>query len=412
MRAPLCSNDPTEILGADVIDRPHPFFARLREERPLSRIGDSGVHVVATWALVDEALNRPEDFSANLTGVLYRNADGLPDHFELPSTGATDVIATADDPVHQVHRTLVQPRLDARRIAQLEDSLRSWTRAAVHPWVEDGGGDFAPISELIPALAIARLLGLPETDVQRFRAWAMMGGDMLAGEANHARLGELAVETGQMAAYLNEHLEIALSDPDPDPGAPLFHALARGMLSGAIERAAAVGIAIVLFGAGGESTAALIGSVVRWLAGDPDLSDRLRAEPGLIPRFVEEVLRLEPPFKFHYRSVTRPCQLGGYALEPGDRLMLAWASANRDPAILEDPNTLRLDRKHPKQHMSFGRGAHFCVGAPLARLEARVVAEELLNATSLLTPAANARAIYARSIFIRRLERLPLSAAA
>ena len=90
--------------------------------------------------------------------------------------------------------------------------------------------------------------------------------------------------------------------------------------------------------------------------------------------------------------------------------MLSWASANRDESIIDDPDTLRLDRRHPKQHMSFGRGPHFCVGAPLARLEARIIAEELLASTETLAPAQDAPALYARSIFIRRLETLPLQA--
>ena len=152
------------------------------------------------------------------------------------------------------------------------------------------------------------------------------------------------------------------------------------------------------------------------LAERPDLVETLRARPAEIPRFIEEVVRLEPPFKFHYRSVRRPCRLAGFDLAPGDRLMLLWASANRDPTVFDDPDTLRLDRRHPKQHMSFGRGSHFCIGAPLARLEARVLIEELLA----IRPAIGMRiaesqgapvARYARSIFVRRLERLEVELA-
>jgi cytochrome P450 len=263
---------------------------------------------------------------------------------------------------------------------------------------------------------VAHLLGLPEGDVSRFRVWAMMGGDMLAGEADAERLGFLASETAQMSLYLGEHLDAATAavrrETDEDPEAPLLHALARGVLAGKIDRAHAIGIATVMFGAGGESTAALIGSTMRVIAESPELAERLRGDPSLIPRFVEEVVRLEPPFNFHYRAVRRPCELAGYSLDVGDRLMLGWASANRDPALFEDPDVLRLDRKHPKQHMSFGRGAHFCIGAPLARLEARVVLEEVLASTSQVSLRGAHSVRYARSIFIRRLERLDLELSA
>ncbi len=413
MRAPRYSEQDDEILGAAAMESPYELYARLRRDMPVARIGDSGVHAVSTWSLIDEALGREEDFSANLTGVLFRGPDGAPSTFDLSGAGAIDVIATADEPHHGIHRAASQPRLDARRIAKMEDRVRRWARDAVAPWVAAGGGDCIPIAEVVPALAVAYVLGLPEQDVSRFRVWAMMGGDLLAGEADGARLGFLATESGKMGAYLGEHFDAAYTNPDDDPDAPLLHALALAVRAGKIDRQEAIGIAIVMFGAGGESTAALIGSTLRGLADDPELARRLRSEPDLIPRYIEEIVRLESPFNFHYRAVRRPCQLGGFDLEPGDRLMLMWASANRDAAMHEDPDTLRLDRKHPKKHMGFGRGMHFCIGAPLARLEARAVVEEVLRTTSDVKPAADgehgAYARYAGSIFIRRLESLHLT---
>jgi cytochrome P450 len=411
MRAPLYTSRPDELFGAEAIDDPFPLFARLRRDAPISRVGETGVHLVASWDLIDDALQREADFSANLTGLLIRAADGSPTLFELPLTGANQVIATADEPEHAVHRALAQPRLATGRVAELEEPIRAWTREALTKWLAAGGGDFMPIAELVPARVVARLLGLPEADVSRHRTWAMMGGDMLAGDVTLPRMAELGAETARMAEYLAEHLGSAAAQPRTDAGAPLLHALARGVERGDVDAAQATGIAIVMFGAGGESTAALIGSVVRRLAEDPEMADELRRAAGGIPRFVEEVARLEPPFKFHYRAVRRRCELGGAQLEPGDRLMLLWASANRDAAHFEAPDELRLDRRHPKHHMSFGRGGHFCIGAPLARLEARVVAEELLGRTESLSPSSTSSPVYARSIFVRRLERLPLDAA-
>jgi cytochrome P450 len=363
---------------------------------------------VATWELIDEALRRQADFSANLTGVLVRGDDGLPAIFEFPGDGADQVIATADEPSHRVHRALVQPRLAARRIALLEPRIRAWARQSVGEWLAAGDGDFTPVSEIVPARAVAELLGLPDTDVHRFRLWAMIGGNMLAGDVSLAQMAALMTETGRMAGYLGTHLEAAMSQTRADEGAPLLHVLARGVRAGAIETRHAIGIATVLFGAGGESTAALIGSAIRLLAEDPTLAEELRRSPELVPRFVEEAVRLEPPFKFHYRSVRRSCELGGARLEPGDRLMLLWASANRDAAIFEDPDSLRLDRPQYKHHMSFGRGAHFCVGAPLARMEARSIVEEVLARTRRIGLSADSPPVHAPSIFVRRLERLPI----
>jgi cytochrome P450 len=408
VRAVQYSTSSDELFAAATIEDPHPLFERLRREHPISRVGETGVHLVATWDLIDEVLRREDDFSANLTGVLLHTKEGGPDIFPLPDVGANHVIATADEPSHSVHRALVRPSLVAARVAALEAPVRAWSDEALTPLLDAKGGDFVPISELIPARVVALLLGLPDGDVSRHRAWAMMGGDILAGAVSEQKLIELATETGQLAEYLGAHLDAVDSATSDDAEASLLAVLARGSERGAIERVQAIGIALVLFGAGGESTAALIGSVVRRLAEDAEMADELRRAPHLIPRFIEEVARLEPPFKFHYRAVRRECELGGCELVPGDRLMLLWASANRDRAHFDEPDALRLDRQYPKHHMSFGRGSHFCVGAPLARMEARVVLEGLLSRTKRIALRADDPAVHAPTIFVRRLERLPI----
>ena len=390
------------------IEDPFPLYARLRRELPISRVDETGVHLVATWNLIEEVLGREADFSANLTGVLIRDEAGKADTCSFPDRGANHVIATADEPDHAVHRALVQPRLAAKRVASLEETVRAWACEALDAWLGEGAGDFVPTAEAIPVRVVARLLGLPDGDVSRHRAWAMVGGDFLAGAITKAQLIKLASETSEMAEYLSAHLDRIGSAGADDPESPMLCALARGVEHGAIDRAQAVGIAIVMFGAGGESTAALIGSSVRRLAADTAIQHALRGAPELIPRFVEEVARLEPPFKFHYRGVRRRCELGGVTLEAGERLMLLWASANRDVAVFEDPDTLRLDRRHPKHHMGFGRGNHFCIGAPVARLETRVVIEELLARTKHFALRADDPPGHTASIFVRRLERLPL----
>lgn len=412
MRAPICSRDPAELLNPEVIEEPYPFFARLRAEHPVSRVGATGVHLVASWDAIVEALQNLEDFSANLTGVLMRDAHGQPIALELPATDATQVIATADEPAHAVHRRLVLPRLAKPRIAGMETLVRRWVREAIGPWLAAGGGDFVPLAERIPARVIGDLLGLPEGDAERHRAWAMMGGDMLAGNIDGARMQALAEETGAMSAYLRGHLERVDGQAHYPAEASLLQYLAQGLREGAVTLSQATGIAIVMFGAGGESTSALLGSSMRLLAQDPALATRLREAPASISRFVEEVLRLEPPFKFHYRAVRRACELQGFALAPGDRLMLLWAAANRDPAVFASPDSLRLDRVHPKHHMSFGRGSHFCVGSHLARLEARVVVEEVLQASKHLALVSDPPPVHTQSIFTRRLERLVVSAEA
>ena len=408
-RAPVFPEDPRLILSDDFLQNPHPMLRELRENHPVARVGDTGVHLLSSWAIIVEALGREEDFSANLTGVLLRDVDGTPTTFDLPVSAGTQVIATADEPAHARHRNLVRARLLERQIAAMEPEIRAWVRSNLRTLLDAGGGDFVPLAETVPARVIGHLLGLPAEDVDQHRQWAMMGGEMLAGDLDLQRMQGLAEDTLAMAVYLSEHLPATTSPSAANDQAPtLMELLAGGVASEAIDPTEAIGIAIVMFGAGGESTSALLGSAIRLLAEDQELADELRCEPTRIPAFIEEVLRLEPPFKFHYRSVRRACELGGFALEAGDRLMLLWAAANRDPAVYDEPEQLQLDRTHPRHHMSFGRGAHFCVGAHLARLEARVVLEELLGSTNGFQLDDSAKVRHANSIFVRRLAHLPI----
>lgn len=143
------------------------------------------------------------------------------------------------------------------------------------------------------------------------------------------------------------------------------------------------------------------------LATDAALQRRLRDEPGLMPVFVEETLRLEPPFRAHYRHVLHDTELAGAALAKDSRVLLLWGAANRDPAHFERPDEFRLDRAVSKGHMSFGKGIHFCLGAPLARLEACTVLQMLLDRTEWFD--AGEVGPWLPSVLARRREYLRLS---
>ncbi len=406
-RAPQTSEPPALLLQPGSMDDPWPLFNTLREQRPLSRIGNSGAHVVASWELVEDVLAREEDFSANLRGVLYCEANGEPAIFAMPSEGAVNVIATADEPDHSLHRAIIQHHFLSPQISALEAGIADWVDRELAAWQADGAGDIVPLTERVPARVVAELLALPQDDVEHFRRWAMMGGDMLAGHIDAERMRYLGEQTNAMASYLGERLQQQVQQGDVGAGS-VMASLAAAVRDEQLPFSQALGIAIVLFGAGGESTAALIGSAIKRLAESAELQQQLREQPALIPRFVEEIVRLETPFKFHYRAVQRDCTLGGYELCAGDYLLLAWAAVNRDPARYPAPGELRLDRDHYRQHMGFGRGAHFCIGALLARVEARLLLSRLLEHCGSLTLDSTRPARYAQSIFIRRLASLPL----
>ncbi len=393
----------------EAIERPHAFYAQLRREAPVVEVGSSGVFLVASAALVATAVAQTQALSSRLTGLLVTGPRGEPGVFDMAGIGdSTDVLATADDPVHAAHRRAVQPELAAGRVAELEPWLRARARARTRAFVQRGGDYVAAIADPLPSEAISKLLGIPHTDLARVQHWAMQGGAMLAGVITHAELAALARVAGEHAAYLARHFSSARGDVALRAGAPLLDALARAVERGEMAERTALGIAVILVGAGGESTASFIGSATRLLAERPELQRELRKRPELVPAFLEEALRLEPPFKFHYRHVAQALTLGGVSLPAGSRAALLWASANRDEAVVPRADEIDLARAHPRGHLSFGRGVHFCVGAALARLEARVALEELLAATRSLALDESAPPRHVPSVFVRRLAHLHL----
>ncbi|MEQ9465496.1 MAG: cytochrome P450 [Haliea sp.] len=398
------------LFSAEAMENPFSLFATLRSLGPVCQLGDTRAFFVGTHAAVEEVVVRQDDFSANLERMLVRGEDGAPQIFELADAGhASNVLATADEPDHAVHRRLLLKPLKAAAIADLQPAMRALAAERVATLAAAGGGDFcAALAEPLPAWVVGRLLGLGDDALEVVQRWAMMGGDFLAGTLDAASLSAVLVETGRQHAYLAAHLEAHLNAAAGTTGDSLTSVLAGAVDDGLISRQQAIGMLVILFGAAGESTAGLLGSAVRLLAGDLDLQQRLRMDPNLIPRFVEEVVRLEPPFKFHYRVVRRATRLCGANLRPGDLLLVSWAAANRDPDQWRDPDSLHLDRAASARHLGFGYGIHFCIGAPLARMELGAVLAELLARSRGFTLDPARPPAHVPSLFVRRLQHLYL----
>ena len=164
---------------------------------------------------------------------------------------------------------------------------------------------------------------------------------------------------------------------------------------------------LTLFSAAGESTASLLGSAAWILTDRPEIQKQVRDDPELLGAFIEEALRYEAPFRGHYRHVMRDTTLGGVEVPANSHLLLMWGAANRDPAHFEAPNEFRLNRSNAKGHLTFGKGVHFCVGAALARLEARIVLGMLLEHTTWVEAVDVGE--WLPSILVRRLDRLELA---
>lgn len=400
----IAVHDAVELFDPGSIQDPYPLYERMRSAGPVQRVADSDFYVVCGFDAVNEAIGRTEDFSSNLTATMTYKPDGTVQAFTMDALGGpTQVLATADDPVHAVHRKLLVRHLAAKRIRSIEQFTSS---AAEHLWrqgLRDGRIEWmGALANRLPMMVVAELIGIPDADIAQLVQWGYSATQLLEGLVSQEQLSAAGVALLELNGYITECFRRAVADPQDN----LLGELSAACTSGEIDTIAAQVMMVTLFAAGGESTASLLGSAVWVLATRPDVQRELRENPSLLGPFIEETLRYEPPFRGHYRHVRTDTSLAGVDLPNGSHLMLMWGAANRDPAQFVDPAQFRLDRPGGKGHLSFGKGAHFCVGAALARLEAQIVLRSLLERTSRIEAVDVGP--WLPSLLVRRLEHLEL----
>jgi cytochrome P450 family 144 len=397
--------DAKDFFGTDALQDPCPLYDRMRQQAPVNRIGDSVFYAVCGWDAVVEVVNRVEDFSSNLTATMVYRDDGTVTAFDMgPLGGPQHALATADDPVHDVHRKVLLPHLSARRVRVIEEfaeatAIQLWSGGLVDGQIEW----MSAVANRLPMMVVARLLGLPEEDVDKLIRLGYATTTLLDGVVSPTQVEAAGMAAMELSGYVMEHF--AKAGESPAPG--LIGDLAARYASGEVEQLPALAIMLTLFSAAGESTASLLGSAAWILVSHSDIQEQVRANPELLGAFIEETLRYESPFRGHYRHVVRDTTLAGVEVPADSRLLLMWGAANRDPQQFDTPNEFRLDRSGAKGHVAFGKGAHFCVGAALARLEAQIVLRTLLEQTEWVHAAEVGQ--WLPSILVRRLERLQLN---
>lgn len=389
----------TLLLNEQVLEQPQDFYARLHAESPVLRAGD--VYVASAYAVVAEAAKRVDDFSSHLKYMLYRDASGVPRR-HAHGMGDIHILATADPPVHGAHRRLMLPSFTPGRLAALELQIAGQAERLIRAGLERDPVEFmGAVANRLPMDIVIALVGFRDSDPDALLKAAFASTDILAAAISLDTLKQrsaISVETG---VWIAQQLQSAMQEKRGG----ILDDLAESTARGEIEPIVAIAILHILLSAGGESTTSLIGNCAHALASDQDLQRKLRADASLIPAFVEEMLRLETPFRYHMRWSPKQTTLGGTTIPEGATTLLMWGAANRDPATFERPNDIILER--PRRHVAFGSGMHMCIGNPLARMEGRLVVQKLLELTSTIEHATRP-AQRVPSLAVRRFETLPL----
>jgi cytochrome P450 len=353
----------------DIDADPYPVWKRLRDEAPLYYNEKYDFYALSRYDDVERAFVDWETYSSAKGSVLeIIRAD-----IEMPP----GIFIFEDPPDHDLHRGLLSRVFTPRRLAAIEPKVRAFATRTLDPLIGAGGFDLiADLGVEIPMRTIGMLLGIPEEDQQAIREHIDEGLRLEEGVMPEVTASVQDVAASDYAAYIDWRAEHPSDDLMTELLTAEFtdeHGTVR-----TLSRDEILGYIGLLSGAGNETTTRLIGWAGKLLAEHPDQRKELAANPALIPNAIEECLRFEPPSPVQARAITRDVEYYGHSVAAGNVMLLLNASANRDERQFADPDTFDIHRK-VQRHLSFGYGLHFCLGAHLARLEARVALEELLQ---------------------------------
>jgi cytochrome P450 len=352
----------------ETFDSPYAVYAQLRAHCPVAHSNAwGGFWGLAAYQDVLRALAEPEVFITSRQNVVPR----------LAFTGRRPPLHL-DPPEHTPYRRALNPLLKPERIAALEPAVRRIAASLLAPLVERGGGDIcADYSSHLTIRVFAEWMNVPEELVPNLQQVGR-AYNIAVQSADGEMVRETSLKLYELARTMIESRRREPRDPATDPTAALLAARVDGqpfpdeMILGTIRQVLVVGII---------APTIVVGSMCVHLARDPELQQQLRADPSLLPRAIEELLRLYTPYRGFARTANRDVEFHGRTIREGEPIALLYASANRDETVFENADQFVLDRPNIADHLGFGMGPHVCLGVPLARLELRVAIGELLKCT-------------------------------
>ncbi|KMO68067.1 cytochrome P450 [Mycolicibacterium obuense] len=352
---------------ATILDNPYPTYRLLRDSAPVYRAEESNTWVLSRHADVQ---------AAALDHRTYSSVDGI-----FPTPPGSDFIGSflpmmivMDPPRHDQLRALVSRAFTPRRVAGLHDAITQMA-AELFERLDEGSrrADFVTdFAAILPAAVIADLLGVPATDRDQFRLWS---SQLVQVDVTHGQTTDAMAAAASIYAYFTDFLADRRRNPREDLMSALVNATVDGV---GLTDEEVLGFCALLLVAGYETTTNLLGNSAVVLAQHPQARSRLAEDRTLLGPAVEELLRYDSPAQGLSRTLTRDVTLHDTTMREGEKALLLFGSANRDERAFPDPDVFDIDRTSEHQ-VAFGRGIHFCLGAALARMEARIALDALLN---------------------------------
>jgi cytochrome P450 len=367
---------------------PYPFYRHLRAGSPV-RFPRALPPDEVQWFY---ALLKHADVSAALRDVETFSSRANTAKVYFP-------VLQDDAPRHTKLRRRVSKAFTPKRVAELAPSIADVARELADDMGQGQVELMGAYAIPLPLRVIARIIGIPDHDYPRFRKWsqAILAHQVIAPEERRAQLAEL-----------DAYLRAQIAAPRPSGAEDLIATFLDTEVDGEkLREEDMLGLLYLALVAGHETTVHLIGNMLGILADRPDLWQKAREDRALVDPIITEVLRYESPVQRLARVTTRPVEVSGVLIPEGHFVALCYGAANRDPEVLEDPETFRLDRPSA-EHLAFGQGIHFCLGAPLARVEASITLDLLLDRFPKLSRGPEPAVRQAATLATFGYERLPL----
>jgi cytochrome P450 len=345
---------------------PYPVYSKLRRECPVYHDEAKDFWALFRFADIRDASRDWESFTSTSGSFLEEELEAMRE-FMPPEGKFQDM----DPPRCAELRRIVREPFLPRAVTAKEPEIRAVVTELLDGFSGRGRADLAvELAEPLPVRIISDLLGIPRTDHAEVSQWCHTMFERDAGRAT-----DRAYEAGYR---IRDYVAAMAAERRSAPRDDLMSVIANATIEGEhLTDREILGMAMLLYAAGNETTSMLIGNALWLLESHPDVRERLRTTPGEIPRAIEEMLRFEAPVSYQARMTTRDVNIGGSTIPAGRKVLLVYGSGNRDAEAFEEAGSFDPSRGS-ERHLAFGEGIHFCLGAPLARLEARVALEEVL----------------------------------
>jgi cytochrome P450 len=396
--------------SAGSLENPYPIYSLIRTTRPVLEVPVPGHSGPGVWLLtryrdVHSVLRDPRFSVERIRAPLVRdNLDRMPEFLRQSAQGLRSMLVM-DPPDHTRVRKLVNKAFTPKRIAALRAHIESIVRELADEAEARGRFDVIhDLAEPLPAVVIAELLGVPASDHRQFREWSSRLIASVAAQTAEARAAGVTASQS-LFAYLAETIAARRREPKDDLISAMVHAQEE---RDALSDAELLATSNLLLLAGHETTTNLIGNGTLALLREPDEWRRLCTDPSLLPSAVEELLRFDGPVQATVRVALEDVAIDGLTIPAGALVLVNIGAANHDPDVFENPDQLDVARD-PNPHLAFGFGTHFCLGAPLARLEATLAFDALTRRFPKLTLLDDAPE-YRPNPVLRGLKRLEVSA--